>query len=205
MLLWSEEHSRWLSGREMLLCNSFPVTDTHLELLCGANKQPLCSYNVSRVIHGFRARDRVQMAHQSGNTQNINSIGSVLQFVFMFLSFSPAPLSVCSLSLMDEDEQWTAMKRRRTSDGKSVPSANNLIPIQINFTHAVPRARCLSEVSTVESLSVVTMSSRDRSDNASVVSARSDNSKAGSSASLDCAADLNMWASAVRRKRPSVT
>ncbi len=125
--------------------------------------------------------------------------------LYAFCLFSPAPLSVCSLSLMDEDEQWTAMKRRRTSDGKSVPSANNLIPIQINFTHAVPRARCLSEVSTVESLSVVTWSSRDRSDNASVGSARSDNSKAGSSESLDCAADLDMWAAAVRRKRPSVT
>ena len=49
----------------------------------------MCSFNESRIVRGLSARDRVHMAHQSGNSQNINAVGAVLQWLFMFVETSP--------------------------------------------------------------------------------------------------------------------
>ena len=90
VVLWSCEHSRWMTGREMLLANSFPVSDSHLQVICGNHsKREMSSFNRSRVAYGLSARDRTHMAHQSGNSQNIQSVGSVLQWLFMFMVPTP--------------------------------------------------------------------------------------------------------------------
>ena len=118
VVLWSCEHKRWMTGREMLLANSFPVNDAHLDLICGVgNRRAICSFNASRIAHGLSARDRVHMAHQSGNGSNIQSVGAVLQWLFMFMVTTPvlsancivsSPLGSHTLSAMSPLQQWKA-------------------------------------------------------------------------------------------------
>ena len=95
VVLWSCEHRRWLTGREMLLANEFPVLDAHLDAICGVtSKHTICSFNESRIVRGLSARDRVHMAHQSGNSQNINAVGAVLQWLFLFVETSPLAVAL---------------------------------------------------------------------------------------------------------------
>ena len=93
LLLWSNEHRRWMTGREMLLSQYFPVTTATL----AACERPsdgiafMTSFNFSRVQAGLPARDRAFMAGQAGNSMTIPVIGGVLIWIASFISWCPSP------------------------------------------------------------------------------------------------------------------
>ena len=68
-LLWAEEHSRWMTGRELLCAQGFPVYP-HLVRQLSPGGHALCSFNASRVKHGLSARDHRHVTHQTGNSMH---------------------------------------------------------------------------------------------------------------------------------------
>lgn len=85
-ILWSDHHGRWLTGRELLLAQSFPITDATLRCCQEgrATVKPLCSYNCGRISRNLPPRSRTDMAKQAGNSMCTNAIGAIITFSAAF-------------------------------------------------------------------------------------------------------------------------
>ena len=79
-IVWAESFQRWMTSREALLAQGFPVTNDALSWSQqGAPETvPLCSFNKSRLQANYYSRSRGAMMHQAGNAMNVNVVGSVL-------------------------------------------------------------------------------------------------------------------------------
>ena len=91
--MWSTDHGRWLSVREMLLAQGFPTFDTALAAVqphCPNNLSQVSSFNVSRIQRGMSSRNRVAVSHQCGNTMQVDVVGTVLFWVSLFVRRAPS-------------------------------------------------------------------------------------------------------------------
>ena len=113
-LYWGDRLNRWLTARELLTFQVFPVADQHLRFLQNIHSEetqplPVCSFNVSRLQRGFHARSRVRMAEQCGNAMCTAAVGSVLMWAFAFVvpceRVAPVLSSRSSLPLLDVDKK----------------------------------------------------------------------------------------------------
>ena len=94
--IFSAEHRRWLSARELLAAQGFPTTPT---LVAAATTgrvhgdgetllMSMCSFNVADedvVRRGFKARQRSSMAGQAGDAMNVNTVGAAMVFFLGFV------------------------------------------------------------------------------------------------------------------------
>ena len=97
-ILWSDCHGRWLSGRELLLAQAFPMTDETLAFTQEGRPtpMPLCSFNLGRVAQGLPPRSRVGMAKQAGNSMCTNAVGAIIRL----------PLHSCNAQLPQFPGPW---------------------------------------------------------------------------------------------------
>ena len=86
-IMWSDDHGRWLSGRELLLAQAFPTTDETLAFTQEGRPtpMPLCSFNLGRVAQGLPPRSRVGVVKQAGNSMCTNAVGAIITFAIAFL------------------------------------------------------------------------------------------------------------------------
>ena len=64
-LMWSDDHMRWFSGRELLLSQGFPVYDAVLGALqLDEYRGPFCSFNSSRLRVGLPSRQKHAITSQ---------------------------------------------------------------------------------------------------------------------------------------------
>ena len=83
---WVDGDNRWLTARELLLAQSWPVTNDTLASALGVLPdsgthevhEPVCSFNIRRCDHGLPARCRTAMTKQAGNTLCLNAVGAAL-------------------------------------------------------------------------------------------------------------------------------
>ena len=92
-MLFSLKHGRWLTVRELLLAQAFPVMDTSGAILGRGRRGPqgpqglpggLCSFNLDRTSFGFGERKRSAVSEQVGNSMNVNAIGAAFLRLFGF-------------------------------------------------------------------------------------------------------------------------
>ena len=62
--------------------------------------------NMSRVEHGLPARRRNTVTHAAGNTMTISTIGSVLQFMYLFMEFAQSQDATGSESSTTALSKW---------------------------------------------------------------------------------------------------
>ena len=124
---YSHEFLRWLTARECFLAQTFPTSNsTLLAYQPGATPdtlRPLCSMNVSRIAHGLTPRRRQSVANQAGNSMNVATIGSILQFCFLFFEFVDHDAARCSgfpVHVHDALSRWR--KARGQQDPKYIPA-----------------------------------------------------------------------------------
>ena len=86
---WSEHHGRFMTARECLQAQGYPMTSQQLAAFQPGvpedKLEPVSSFNISRTASGFSGRNRLNMTSQSGNAMTVSMIGAVLQFVLAFL------------------------------------------------------------------------------------------------------------------------
>ena len=89
--LFSLKHGRWLTVRELLLAQAFPVLDTIGSILGrgrgGGPQGPPgcpCSFNVDKRSLGLRERKRSAVSEQVGNSMDVNAIGEAFLWLFGF-------------------------------------------------------------------------------------------------------------------------
>ena len=86
-MLLSLELGRWLTSRELLLAQAFPMLD-----LMGSMVEPgPCSFSVDRERFGFPPRRRNSMSEQVGNSMNVNAIGAAFLWLFGFTDYREGP------------------------------------------------------------------------------------------------------------------
>ena len=140
-ILWSHEHGRFLTARETLIGQGFPVTNCTLQslqphsALRGIPNKPVSSYNRSRVAKGLPPRHRVDMSNQCGNSIFIPMVGSVLHFMLFFLQDvtdadrSNALSNDAERDLLSQHDGLSLWRRRRRSDRSVVPSTVEPEPV----------------------------------------------------------------------------
>ena len=91
-IVMSSMHRRWLFAFEKLASRGFPVFNKLLLAATNGRPQPVCSFNIPRhdchsPITGvpLPARKRNAVVGQSGDTMNVNVIGSALMFQFGYV------------------------------------------------------------------------------------------------------------------------
>ena len=87
-MLFSLTFGRWLTLRELLLAQAFPVLDTLGSIL---GRGGPCSFNVDRKSLGFGARKRNAVSEQVGNSMNVNAIGAAFFWLFGFTDYRARP------------------------------------------------------------------------------------------------------------------
>ena len=70
-LLWSVDHQRWLTNRELLLLAAFPVVSD-------APRGVQCSFHTDREQLGLPRRSRAVVTAQVGNSMNVHCVGVAL-------------------------------------------------------------------------------------------------------------------------------
>ena len=144
-LMWSTDHGRWLSVREMLLAQGFPTFDTALAAVqphCPNNLSHVSSFNVSRIQRGMSSRNRVAVSHQCGNTMQVDVVGTVLFWVSLFVRRAPS----VALSLAPSVQRVLASPVTPTSTTAATPH------------RAHSRIRLMDESESQDSLSCSTSS-----------------------------------------------
>ena len=132
-LMWMPELSRWMTAREQLYAQLFPVTNESLswvhEGLPGSPRL-LTSYNFSRLASLLPPRTRIETMHQSGNTMNVVVVGSVLMHLCLYLRPSvvsvPKRIPLAPLALTDETSSDTVNLSSRLSVWKAARSSASL-------------------------------------------------------------------------------
>ena len=129
-LLWSEVHGRWLTGRECLLTQGVPTTNSSLAACQrrSSSKRPMSSFNVLRRDFNLGNRLRTEMAHQAGNMMSVQVIGSIQMFMGMYIKRditlpSPCRPLVPSRMLMTPPSS-TSTDMKRSQSGMSTSSSN---------------------------------------------------------------------------------
>ena len=117
-LCWVEEWGRWMTARELLLAQGFPVVNEVLAAVHKTNPDlrdaefsqlpALTSSNQSRTSLRLPPRNRVAMTKQAGNTMSIPVIGAVLMWAHMYLRPAvpalPPQVSGCATGGPDDDD-----------------------------------------------------------------------------------------------------
>jgi len=81
-LIVSPEHGRWMSARELLCTQGFPVYPVLLQAATSSDR-PVCSFNKERAAH-HGPRHRTSITRQAGDSMNVNMIGVALVQLFGF-------------------------------------------------------------------------------------------------------------------------
>ena len=92
-MMWSDVHNRWLSAREVLSLQGFPVHAHHVKDL-GFHESDLCklcSFNTSRASSGMPARNRSAMVRQAGDSMHVSVVGAALLWSAMYTEPSCTP------------------------------------------------------------------------------------------------------------------
>ena len=152
-IMWCQRWGRWLTVREMLLAQGFPTCQAALAAVQGkdvssCDLEPMCSFNVSRLSMGLPPRDRVDVAHQCGNSMQVEVVGTCMFFISLYVreTCRPAPalhighqLSQKALLLHDA----TFKRRAQTCDDTqscsgqsllSIPAPNSAPPSKVSRT-----------------------------------------------------------------------
>ena len=101
-LLWVHKLERWLSGRELLLCQGIPTYDVVLREMqpwVPLHRAPhaLSSFNRTRSSAGLPPRQRREFSAFAGNTMCVPVIGAVILYTLMHVEYdsdcgTPVPL-----------------------------------------------------------------------------------------------------------------
>ena len=84
-LNWSDAHNRWMTARELLSAQGFPVYQKLMDYVCGgACTTPLCSFKRSRLQVGLPSRERRHMSHQAGNSMMVSVVGAVMYWCCVY-------------------------------------------------------------------------------------------------------------------------
>ena len=118
-ILWVESFQRWMTSREALLAQGFPVTNEALQWSQDGAPDilPLCSFNSSRLQSNFHSRSRVQMMHQAGNAMCVQVVGSVM--LFSLLHAQPVHNIVIPRALSFVDESDSSSQPSHSTRAKS--------------------------------------------------------------------------------------
>ena len=135
-IMWSADHNRWLTVREMLLAQGFPTFDVALSVVQPrghVETVPMTSFNIGRIQRGFSSRQRVSVSHQCGNTMQVDVVGTILFWVALYVrscAVPARPLQLPSIPMTPErDYQIESQTETQTSDDTdtrshtSVPSS----------------------------------------------------------------------------------
>ena len=126
-MLWSDVDRRWLTGRELLACQGFPVFDRCLDGVFGIDGQPrvaVCSFNSSRLKASLSSRSRPQLTSQAGNTMHVGVIGSVVLWALAYLELNTSERVPMAIPLSDDAVQASdAAQESRESQENSANSA----------------------------------------------------------------------------------
>ena len=87
-MLFSLTFGRWLTLRELLLAQAFPVLDTIGSIL---GRGGPCSFNVDRASLGFGERKRNAVSEQVGNSMNVNAIGTAFLWLCCVTDYRARP------------------------------------------------------------------------------------------------------------------
>ena len=186
-ILWSEQHGRWLSAREVLQAQGFPVTNASLAIINEGSPnppRPMCSFNSSRVMSGVVGRSRSQMVQQAGNSMCIPVGGTVL---FHSLLWTKG-LSVHASSVVCKSGRSSCLVEWQDAFRK-VKSLSALQP-------AVPIVKCMSSSSFLRTTSEDSLSASVHESTFSSTSSAGHNVHV-----LQSRAMLDMFASACKRAR----
>ena len=121
-LNWSDTHNRWMTARELLSAQGFPVYQKLMDYVCGGQTcpTPLCSFNRSRMQSGLPSRERRHMSHQAGNSMMVSVVGAVMYWCSVYtvdVGSSTIPRHISSPTSSQSPCASTA-----SSDSSSTPS-----------------------------------------------------------------------------------
>ena len=144
-LMWIHKLSRWMTGRELLLAQGFPVYESCLRdmqpwLMDHEQPSALCSFNRSRASAHQPPRCRKSFGSMAGNAMCVPVVGAFVTFCLMHVvqddSCRPKLVASPSLSALQPADSASdffsavrarQQKRRRTSQSSSSskhPSSN---------------------------------------------------------------------------------
>ena len=111
-MLFSDVHQRWLTARETLSLQGFPVYREHFEYI-GAHDFPLCCFNRSRISIGLPGRKRSSLVRQAGDSMHVSVVGAVIVWAS---AYSVSSASSCGMSLVPRNPQLTSSARSVIDD-----------------------------------------------------------------------------------------
>ena len=130
-LNWSDAHNRWMTARELLSAQGFPVYQKLMDYVCGGRTctTPLCSFNRSRLQVGLSSRERRHMSHQAGNSMMVSVVGAVMYWCCVYtvdVGSCKVPRSISSQALIDSvDSYSTPPKTKVKSHTSKVTSSSS--------------------------------------------------------------------------------
>ena len=121
-IMWAEPWGRWLTVREMLLAQGFPTSQ--FALACVQHKEesdvltPVTSFNCSRLSKMLPPRDRPDVAHQCGNSMQVEVVGACVFFATLYVHKNAEPERHLHLSrhvLQQHTIQTSPQKRKHSA------------------------------------------------------------------------------------------
>ncbi len=163
--LWVNELDRWMTVRESLLAQCFPITNECLQWCCEGLSGPprmMTSFNRLRLENHLPPRLRSEVMHQGGNTMNTVVVGSVLMHLFL-------NLRTAINSLPNQPSQIVVSTSSSMLDMWDAARGDNMLVLQddssdsgrctVRSTSATPGAR--KRKSKIDNLYVLNSSSKN--------------------------------------------
>ena len=144
-MLFSDVHRRWLTARETLSLQGFPVYRQHFEYI-GAQYFPLCCFNRSRISIGLPGRKRSALVRQAGDSMHVCVVGAVILWTTAYSAASssssvPQPLQIqnsCDGSLIEDDDAGSRISHCCTTPLSRFKSSASLGGNSVDFDSLPP-------------------------------------------------------------------